>query len=96
MFDGLLAVLSVKVFGWSSLDSIELYMSRLFACIVSTCMNEPVTSLEGHFASPQSGLVEVTETVHHNWNWESDGEDTKEGCDATNELAKSRNWCGCT
>ena len=59
-------------------------MSRLFACVVSTCMNEPVTSLEGHFASPQSGLVEIAETVHHNWYWESYGEDTKEGTYPTN------------
>ena len=52
-------------------------MSRFFACIVSTGMNEPLSSLDGDFASPQSGLVEVAETVHHNWNWESDGENTK-------------------
>ena len=57
-------------------------------------MNEPLSSLNCDFTSPQSGLVKVAETVHHNWNWESDGEDTKEGTDPTNELAKSRNGRG--
>ena len=57
-------------------------------------MNEPLSSLNCDFTSPQSGLVKVAETVHHNWNWESDGEDTKKGTDPTNELAKSRNGRG--
>ena len=66
-------------------------MSRLFGWIVG--VNEPVSSLDGDFATPQSGLVEVAETVHYNWNWESDGEDTKKSGNSANEPAKSRNGC---
>lgn len=57
-------------------------------------MNEPLASLDGDFASPQSCLVEVTETIHHNWYGKSDGEDTKESANATDKLAKSRDGRG--
>lgn len=57
-------------------------------------MNEPLASLDGYFTSPQSCLVEVTETIHHNWYGKGDGEDTKESANATDKLAKSRDGRG--
>ena len=67
-------------------------MSGLFARISG--MHEPIAPLDGDFASPQAGLVKVAEAVHHHGNGQGNGENTKHGTDAANELSKSRYGSG--
>ena len=64
-------------------------MSRIFAGVLSICMDEPFASFNGDFASPQSRSVEAAEAVHHDWNWECDAEGAKHSANATDEFAKS-------
>lgn len=69
-------------------------MSGFFACSVARCIHEPIAPFEGDFASPQSGLVEVAEAVDHHGNRQGNGENTKHGTDAADELSKSRYGSG--
>ena len=68
---------------------IEFYMSRIFACVLSRGMKKSIASFEGDFTSPQSCLVEVTETVNDNGNRQGDTENSKQSSDSTDTLAET-------
>lgn len=77
----------------NSLYSIELYMSSIFARVLTS--NKPLAPLDGDLAAPQPRLVEVAEAVHHDGNRQGNGEHPEQGRDAANQLAKSRHGrCG--
>ena len=69
-------------------------MSGFFAGVLSSCIHEPIAPFEGDFASPQSGLVKVAEAADHHGNRQGNGENTKHGTDAADELSKSRYGSG--
>ena len=81
------------IWGWVAwqvgvlLYPIEFYMSRILACIWG--MKKSIASFEGDFTSPQSCLVEVTETVNDNGNRQGDTENSKQSSDSTDTLAET-------
>ena len=68
---------------------IEFYMSRFFTNI-SRGVNEPLAPFVGDFTSPQSGLVKVAETVHHNRDRQGDSEDSKKCGYSSDKFSETR------
>ena len=64
-------------------------MSGLFRSL-SVRVNEPLASFDSNLGPPQSGFVEIAETVDHNGHGQGDGKNPKKCANSANQLPESR------